>query len=129
MANNLFGPEIGFDARLPFGSYFNFQIATKGGWVANAARKEFSLTRGDGVVYESYTRTRLAGSGILEGNVGVGFQPHPRFEIRSGYEYLWLLGVGSASTNLSSDLGRVSGPGTGGNILYHGWYAGAQVNF
>ncbi len=129
ISNNIFGPQIGIDARFPFWNYFDVQLMTKGGWMLNAASTSLLVQRGDGLIYTGYSASKLGPAGMIEGQFGLNFHPHEKVVFHAGWEYMWLMGTGTALGNLSGDLSQANRPGTNQQQFYTGWYLGGQINF
>jgi hypothetical protein len=129
VSNNLFGPQIGVDWRVPFCYYFDAQLMGKAGWVFNAMETSAANFRGDGLIFSNYSKSNLLTSGILEGQMGLNYYPHPNVRLNAGFEWLWLIGVGGAISNQSLDLSAENRPKNKDDILYTGWYIGGEVKF
>jgi hypothetical protein len=102
---------------------------SKGGFVFNAISTTGSLTRGDGLIFSNYTKDNLLTSGIIEGQFGLNYYPHPAVRVGLGWEYLWLVNVGSAVGNLTQDFNRDSRPNNNDSTLYTGWYVGGEIKY
>ena len=128
--NDLVGPQIGLEARRSFcEGLFEFELLGKGGYFANFIGNRVTLQRGDTILGLDYEKNEMLGSGVFEGRLGMNFVPYPGIRLMGGWEYLWLIGVGTATGNLNFDLDRQVRPNNKDSVLFHGWYGGLEVTF
>lgn len=127
--NDMVGPELGIDARLPFLSVFELDLMGKAGWMANFLENHMRLYRPDGVELYNYRKNFTGSSGIFEGQMGLNFRPHPNVTLRGGWEFLYLVNVGTGIGNIHFDLDQRPRPKNNDSVLFHGWFAGAEVLF
>jgi len=127
--NNFFGPQIGADVRIPFWSAFEVQMASKIGWVLNAAETGGTIVRGDGLVFVDYRKTEVMTGGIWDGQLGLNYSPHPNIKFNGGWEWMCLMHYAGAINNQALDLTTANRPRSSGNILWNGWYAGVEVKY
>lgn len=127
ISNNLFGPQLGVDFRIPFRSFFEAQLASKAGFVLNSLSTTALTFRGDGLLYSDYTKSNLLTSGIWDGQLGINYMPHPNVRFGVGFEWLLLMRVGGAINNQATDLSVENRPRNNESILFTGWYAGGEI--
>jgi hypothetical protein len=127
--NDIVGPQIGLDARLPFLSVFEFDLVGKAGFMANFLQNHSRFYRPDGVTLFDFRKNETGTSGVIEGSLGVNFHPHRNVVIRGGWEFMWLINVGTAIGNISFELDQRPRPKNDDSVLFHGWFAGAEVIF
>jgi hypothetical protein len=127
--NQMFGPQIGLDFRVPIWSYFDLQASSKLGMVMNHLTTSALTFRGDGLIYSNYEKSNNLTSGIWDGQLGVNYQPHPRVKIGGGFEWLHLIRVAGAISNQSTDLSQENRPKNNERVTYTGWYAGAEFKY
>ena len=127
--NNLFGPQIGADVRVPIWSYFDLQMSSKLGMVFNHITTGAQTFRGDGLFYSNYEKSNLLTSGIWDGQLGINYQPHPRVKVGAGFEWLHLIRVAGAVSNQALDLSVENRPRNNDRVTYTGWYAGAEFKY
>jgi hypothetical protein len=127
--NNLFGPQVGLDWRVPIWSYFDLQASSKLGMVFNHLTTTANTFRGDGLIYSDYSKSNLLTSGIWDGQLGINYQPHPRVKVGAGFEWLHLIRVGGAISNQALDLSVENRPKNNDRVTYTGWYAGAEFKY
>lgn len=129
IANDMIGPELGLDAKLPFFYYFDLDLMGKWGFLANFLENHNSVVRGDGLVLYDYRKNITSTSGAFEGKLGVNFHPHPNVTIRGGWEWLWLCNIGTAIGQIDYNLDQERRPSNKDNVLFHGWYGGIEIVF
>jgi hypothetical protein len=127
--NTFFGPQIGVDVRIPFRSVFEVQLASKVGWVLNAASTNGLIARGDGLLFSDYSKSELMTGGIWDGQLGLVYLPHPNVKIAGGWEWMNLIRYAGAVHNQALDLSTENRPRASGNILWNGWYAGVELKY
>lgn len=134
--NTLLSPEVGAEANFPFWSYFEFNVAGRGGFAANFLKGRYTLVRGDGAQYMDYSKSIVGSGGIIEGLLGATFRPLPNIAIRGGFEYLLLMNVGTGISNINFNLPQVDQYGTVINgrrpthnesVLFTGWSGGVEI--
>lgn len=129
MQNRMFGPELGINTRVPVLWYFDFEMTGKGSFLGNFMERTTSLIRGDGATLFNYSKERFATSGALEGQFGLNFHPFNNVIIRGGWECIWLLNVGTAVGTIDFNLANERRPVGRESLLWHGWFAGAEISF
>lgn len=127
--NDIVGPEIGINAKYPFLYIFEFDILSKAGFAANFLRNQQAVIRGDGLELYNYQKTVHSTSGFFEGHLGLKMNLHKNFSLHAGWEYLWLINIGTAINQIEFDLTRRPRPSNEEKILWHGWYGGFEVVF
>jgi len=129
ITNNIFGPQIGVDFRVPFRSVLEWQVASKAGFMFNGASTSALTTRGDGLIFSDYTKSNLLTSGVWDGQLGLNFYPHPNIKINAGYEWLYIINYAGAISNQATDLSLENRPRNHDSVLYSGWYVGGEIKF
>lgn len=127
--NNMIGPMLGIQARRPFFYLFEIDILGRMGWFANFQELRSSLIRGDGYVGYFNRKDITNTSGAFEGHLGLNFVPWQNLRIKAGWDWMWLLNVGTGPSNISYDLDQKRRPNAGDNVLFNGWYVGAEYMF
>lgn len=127
--NKIVGPEIGINAKYPFLYLFSFDILGKAGFGANFLENEQGIIRGDGLVLYQYQKQVQSTSGFFEGHLGLTARVLPNVTLRGGWEYLWLINVGTAIGQIDFDLTRRPRPSNNEKVLWNGWYGGVEVTF
>ena len=127
--NDMVGPQIGMEAHLPFWSYFEWDMMSKAGFMANWMHNRRMLVRGDGVVGFDIEKDNMLTSGVVEGQFGASCYLTPNLKVRGGWEFMWLINVGSAIDQFVFELDRDIRPKNGSNFFFHGFYAGAELTF
>lgn len=127
--NDLVGPELGLAAKYPFLGVFEFDLMTKASFAANFLRNRQAIIRGDGLELYDYQKTVQSTSGILEGRLGLTLTLLPNLTLHGGWEYMWLVNVGSAINQIEFDLTRRPRPSNEEKLLWHGWYGGFELTY
>ncbi|MGL4462911.1 MAG: hypothetical protein ACRC1K_12245, partial [Planctomycetia bacterium] len=127
--NDIIGPELGLDARLPFLHCFELSLMGKGTYGINFLTTQSSVVRGDGLTLFNYENSGHAGSGIFEGHVGLNCYPHPRIRLHGGWEWMWLSNVANGIDQINFNLQKRPRPNSKHGILFDGWYTGCEITF
>jgi hypothetical protein len=124
--NSLLGPTIGISARYPLWSGMEWDLMGKAGFLANFIQLRNRLVRGDGLTLYDYTQDEFLTSGIFEGRLGLNYKPVERLTLRGGFEWMYLIGVGTSPGNLNYQLDRRPRPNNNDDVLFYGFYGGAE---
>ncbi|QDU61581.1 hypothetical protein Pan216_24420 [Planctomycetes bacterium Pan216] len=133
--NDLVGPQIGAEAHLPLWRYFEFDVSGRGGFVANFLENHIQLYRGvpgDARSYLNlidYRKEVAATSGIIEGDVGFSFIPHRCVKFKAAWEFLWLIGVGTATEQIVFQLDQRPRPKHHDSVFFNGFAGSMEVTF
>ena len=133
--NDIVGPEIGLNAKLPFLYFFELDLLGQFSFALNWLENERALIRGDGLELYNYRKVVQSTSGIFEGHLGLTARILPNVTIRGGWEWLYLMSIGTAIGNIGVDevgiidLNRRPRASNNENILWSGWYAGCEMLF
>ena len=136
--NNLYGFQIGMDAKLLERDRFSIDGVLKAGIFDNHA-EEASSVRMDRIQFgESDSTNHLA----FLGEVGVQckYQVTPRLLLKAGYEAIWLQGVALASGQIAETYChggilpqdtyvQALGVNCSSGVFYHGATAGLEYSF
>lgn len=131
--NDLYGAQLGFDARYDFNSAFSLGLVAKGGIFAdNISRNRVMNTiNGAGVFANVYNDTVSATNfaGLVEISPTLIYKVGARAEVFAGYQALWLTGVSQAQHYyLNAGLVEDRSVPTS-SVLFHGARAGLKVGF
>lgn len=149
--NDLIGPELGIECHIPVGWRFEFDLMSKGGFMANFMQNNVMVYRGvlNGNSYlpmagYPYSKDSQLTSGVIEGLLGLSFYPVPNIRIKGGWEYMWLINVGTAMSNINYnggnspdyvpyeariDLTQLRRPSNKDSVLLSGWTCGVEISY
>lgn len=127
--NDLVGPALGIGAKYPFLGVFEFDLISKASFAANFLRNRQAIIRGDGLELYDYEKTVQSTSGIIEGRLGLTLTLLPNLSLHGGWEYLWLINVGSAINQIEFDSTRRPRPSNEEKLLWSGWYGGFELTY
>jgi hypothetical protein len=119
--NNLYGFQIGADARLWQRGCFSINGLSKAGIYGNHAEQTSVFTQEPGPSWASTNHTAFIGELGLQAR----YQVSQRLALRAGYELLWLDGVAIAPAQLDN----IYGIDSKATVFYHGATAGLEFSF
>ncbi|MFO0944370.1 MAG: hypothetical protein U1D30_00260 [Planctomycetota bacterium] len=127
--NDIIGPEVGISAKYPFLYIFELDLLGKASFAANFLKNQQAVIRGDGLELFNYSKTVHSTSGFFEGHLGLKMNIHRNISLHAGWEYLYLINIGTAINQIEFDLTRRPRPSNEEKILWSGWYGGFEVLF
>lgn len=141
--NNLFGFQLGCEARSNRWRNVNLFIAPSIGIYNNYIENRFQAYRGDGVVANPTAASGMTGSYPVESDksvlsfltqidLGVNWQLTQRWSARIGYRVLAVTGMGLADHQIPHyivDTPEIADIDTNGTLILHGGFAGVTYNY
>ncbi|REJ69415.1 MAG: hypothetical protein DWQ31_04955 [Planctomycetota bacterium] len=141
--NELFGFQVGANVRRQMRHNLAFTFTPKVGIFANHIENRFDVFRGDGLRATPTAASGAVGtypvngsadtiSFMLEANVGLAWQFHPRWEATVGYRVVALTGIGLADHQIPPfivDFPELEDVDINGDLILHGGYAGLTYRF
>lgn len=129
--NDMMGPELGVDVKVPFYDYFAFKVGGRGGalilWQENriAAR----LPQGQTFTQDN-SRSVTDHTPVVEFNIGFEMNPFRNLRLHAGWEFIWLFNVGTATGEIRNDgFIRPSRPSNNDEVFWNGWSLGGELRF
>ncbi|MFO0966338.1 MAG: BBP7 family outer membrane beta-barrel protein [Gemmataceae bacterium] len=131
--NNLYGFQLGADARLWSNCRFRVDAFVRGGIYYDDATAGFVAARSGGTfAISGVSKEAIAFLG--ETGLSASYQITPHVAIRGGYQFLWLSGVALAGEQVSTTGNfNLNGPfgsaANRGDVFYHGASVGLQIRW
>ncbi len=129
--NNLYGVQLGVEARIWEFDRFSVEGAIKAGVFDNVASQVTGISLQKVVYPASATVNRPAFAG--EASVRLKYQVDERLTLKVGYEALWLAGVALAAAQVRETYTGATvsalGVDTGSNVLFQGITFGVDYSF
>jgi hypothetical protein len=141
--NNLFGFQVGFDARSNRWHRLQLYLAPKLGIYNNYIENTFALYRGDGVNAEPTSISGVTGSYpvhssrnvfsfLAEVDLGLCWHVTDQWSARVGYRLVAATNMGLADNQIPHyivDIPEIEHLDTNGDLLLHGGYLGVAYNY
>jgi hypothetical protein len=137
VANNLYGFQVGGDAKLFQRGRFSIDGLIKAGIYGNNAAETTAVSVDQTIFWESASTNRVAFLG--ETGLQCKYQVAPRLLLKLGYEALWLQGVALApgqieetfcySPDYRQTYIQALGLNSASGVFYHGATAGLEYSF
>jgi hypothetical protein len=106
---------------LPLVPSFGVGAYVKGAWGVNFLDSQVALSRGDGLVGFSNTRSREGFASVYEVGIMADWQIIRNFHFRGGYTALWLIDVAEAESQVSFNLADTTGRAVNnGHVFFQG---------
>lgn len=131
--NDLYGAQVGFDARYDFNPVFSAALVAKGGIFSNSISRDrvMNTVNGAGTFANEYTDrvTTSHFAGVVDVSPTLIVKIAPKAELFAGYQALWLTGV-SQSRDYYLNAGVVADRSVPtSSVLYHGARGGVRIGF
>ncbi|MGE3777072.1 MAG: hypothetical protein AB7F89_07815 [Pirellulaceae bacterium] len=124
--NNLIGAQLGIDLLYPIDRW-SVDSTLKGGLFANIGESNVFLSNA-GVVQFDNSAEDLEFAAMVEYGAYVRYAISPRVNVRAGYEFLWIYGLGIATEQIRNPIATTTGRSFDGqgDTFYHGGTAGIE---
>jgi hypothetical protein len=119
--NRILAPQLGFEWHTNLCRYVDFTYMGKAAWGVDNAGIHSTLTRGDGLVGQDFSKYHTFFSHQYQGGFYLDFWLFERGRVRAGYNLLLMANVADAAGQVNYDLAHQGSQGIHtGTIFYHG---------
>jgi len=124
--NNMAGPQIGVDLIFPIGK-FSTRTTIKGSLMGNRSETNVQLINA-GTVEVANSSDTLKVASLLEMGYYLSYQATRRVRFYGGYEFLWLNGFATATSQVANPITSQTGSAvsTNNDVFFHGVSAGME---
>lgn len=128
--NHLYGVQLGAMLEINPTDYWTWTFLGKAAAFANRAHAHVRITDPvDANLPPSYSKSRLASTGLVEGYAQLAYHLSPFTSLYVGYQGFLLYGVALAPEQRALSTRRITNFRTSGDIVIHGFYLGANLRF
>jgi len=128
--NNLYGVQLGAVLEVNPTDYWTWSFMVKTAAFVNQAHTHVNVTDpSDANVPPSYSRHRLASTGLLEGYTQLAYHMSDFVSLNVGYQGFILFGLALAPEQRALSKRRMTNFRTSGQIVINGFYVGANLRF
>jgi hypothetical protein len=128
--NNLYGVQLGAMLEINPTDYWTWTFMVKTAAFVNQAHAHLNVADPfDANAPFSYSRKRLASTGLLEGYTQLAFHVSSFVSLHVGYQGFTLFGLALAPEQRALSKRRMTNFRTSGQIVINGFYVGANLRF